>query len=70
MQLAELDKPETVEHLLSWLNSTVSELSPVFTLEQLIKTGHIANTLIEVDAEVFKPLTEGECDIQRQLGLL
>jgi len=70
MQLVELDKPDTVENLLSWLNSTTSNLLPVHTLDQLSKTTHIAHLLIKLDPTTFKPLLEGESDIARYFGLL
>jgi hypothetical protein len=58
MQLAEIDKPETIEPLLSWLNSFTGAIVPIYTLEQLTTSTHIAEILLMVEPEFFKPVTE------------
>jgi ABC-type transport system involved in cytochrome bd biosynthesis fused ATPase/permease subunit len=58
MQLTEIDKPEAIESLLSWVSSISVSLAPIYTLEQLATSTHIAELLLMIEPEFFKPLAE------------
>jgi hypothetical protein len=53
MQLTEIDKPEAIESLLSWVSSISVSLAPIYTLEQLATSTHIAELLLMIEPERY-----------------